>query len=128
VSGAKSLVVELFAASRGTEEAPINNGLRHLLEHLIAKGPSGDLDKRLETAGGFLTAETGRDTMSFRVNLPPGKLDLGLRTLGEVMQMPVVTTETIQREAAIVAQEAALRDGQITFSTPPGHRRTAIRA
>src|SRR5665213_4422706 len=66
VPGAKDLSVDLFAASRGTEESPISNGLRHLLEHLIAKGPNGDIDRRLETAGAFLSAETSRDTMCFK--------------------------------------------------------------
>jgi predicted Zn-dependent peptidase len=110
VPNAKSLVVDLFASSRGTEESPINNGLRHLLEHLIAKGPKGDLDLKLETAGGFLRAETQRDEMQFKLTLPPGQLALGLQIVAQLMQMPVVSSEIIQREGQVIAQEAALQD------------------
>jgi predicted Zn-dependent peptidase len=116
VPGAKSLSVQLFVSSRGTEETPITNGLRHLLEHIIARGPKGDLDQRLETAGGFLTAETSRDAMIFRLNLPPGQLGLGIKCVEELMHMPVVTPEMIQHEALILEQEAALKDDESKFS------------
>ncbi len=116
VPGAKTIAVQLFASSRGTEETPITNGLRHLLEHLIAKGPKGDLDRRLERAGGFLTAETTRDAMVFKLSLPVGKLDLGIKCLTELMQAPDITTESIKHEADILDQEAALRDDSAKFS------------
>lgn len=110
IPGAKTLSVQLFASSRGTEETPVTQGLRHLLEHLVAKGTHDDLDQMLETAGGFLRAETERDVMQFKISLPSGQLALGLKTVGELMQMPAVTAASIQREAAIITQEAALRD------------------
>jgi len=110
IPGAKTLSVQFFASSRGTEETPISNGLRHLLEHLVAKGPKGDLDDRLETAGGFLQAETQRETMQFKLTLPAGQLALGLSSVAQLMQMPVVTPEMIQHEAKIIGQEEALRE------------------
>jgi len=116
IPGAKSLSVQLFASSRGTEETPITNGLRHLLEHIVARGPNGDLDKRLETAGGFLTAETSRDAMIFRLSLPSGQLAMGIKIVGELMHMPVVTPEMIGHEALILQQEAALKDDNAKFS------------
>ncbi len=114
--GAKTLSVELFSSSRGTEETPLTNGLRHLLEHLIARGPKGDIDERLETAGGFLQAETLREAMTFKLSLPPGQLSFGLKVIEQLMQMPVITTDAIQHEALIIAQEAALRSNASIFS------------
>jgi len=110
VPGAKTLAIQFLASSRGTEETPTTNGLRHLLEHLAAKGPKGDIDEKLETAGGFLQAETLREAMHFKLTLPAGQMALGIRTIEQLMQMPVVTPEMIQREAQIIAQESALRD------------------
>jgi len=114
---AKGLSIELFISSRGTEETPITNGLRHLLEHLVALGPKGDLDRRLEAAGGFLVAQTSRDAMEFRLNLPNGKLDFGLKCVEELTHMPEVTPETIKHEALILEQEVALRDDSAKFSS-----------
>ena len=108
--GAKTLSLDFFASSRGAEETAATNGTRHLLEHLIARGPKGDIDLRLETAGGFLQAETLRDAMEFKITLPAGQLPLAMRVVAELMQMPVVTTESIQHEALIIDQEMALRE------------------
>jgi len=113
---AKTLSVELFASSRGTEETPTTNGLRHLLEHLIARGPKGDLDVKLETASGFLEAETLRDAMEFKITVPSGQLPLALQIVEQLMQMPAVTTDTIKHEGQIIEQEAALRDDSSKFS------------
>jgi predicted Zn-dependent peptidase len=110
VPGAKTLSLDFFASSRGAEESAATNGVRHLLEHLIARGPKGDIDVRLETAGGFLQAETLRDAMEFKITLPAGQLPLGMRIVAELMQMPVVTPESIQHEALIIEQEMALRE------------------
>jgi len=117
VPGAKNLAIQLFASSRGTEETPLTNGLRHLLEHLIAKGPKRDLDLRIETAGGFLQAETQRDEMQFKLTLPPGQLKLGLQAVLQIMQMPVVTADDIRHEELIIAEEAAIRDDASKIST-----------
>ncbi|MDR3691092.1 MAG: insulinase family protein [Fimbriimonas sp.] len=117
IPGAKSLSVQLFAASRGTEETPISNGLRHLLEHIVAKGPKGDLDRRLETIGGFLTAETSRDAMAFRLSLPTNRLAEGLQFCEELMHMPSVTPDDIRHEASILEQEGLLRSDSTRFSS-----------
>ena len=106
----KSLILELLISSRGTEESPVTNGLRHLLEHLSARGPKGELDAQVETAGGFLSADTFRDAMRFKLSLPPGQLSFGLKVMEKLMQMPQVTPESIKLEADIIAQEAALAE------------------
>jgi hypothetical protein len=80
------------------------------LEHLLAKGTKGDLDLRLETAGGFLNAHTLRDATQFEITLPPDKLKLGLDALTETMQMRPIGADEIKREANVIAQEAALRE------------------
>ena len=114
--GAKTLSLQMIVSSRGTEETPISNGLRHLLEHLIALGTKGDIDSRLEREGGFLTAETTRDAMAFRLNLPLGKLDLGVKILKELTQLPAVTQASIRKESLVLEQEFALRDSASKMS------------
>jgi len=114
--GAKSLAMQLVISSRGTEESPITNGLRHLLEHIIAKGPKGNIDLRLEKEGGFLTAETTRDAMAFRLSLPIGKLEMGAKILKELTQLPPVTTDSIRQESLILEQEFSLLESSSKIS------------
>ena len=116
VPNAKSISIELLASSRGTEETPSTNGLRHLLEHLIAKGPKRDLDQTLETAGGFLRAETLRDTMQFAITVPNSQFKLGMNVVTQLMQMPQLSQGDIEREARIIQQEAALQEDEMRLS------------
>ncbi len=110
MAGAESLSVGLFVSSRGTRETRRTHGWRHLLEHIVARGTSGSLDSRLETAGGFLRARTLRDAMHFDLTLPPGRLSLALEAVRELLSQPIFTSEAIATEARILEQEAALLD------------------
>src|SRR5688500_7954220 len=60
---ATSLSVQLFASARAVPESKQTHGWRHLLEHLVARGPKGDIDARLESQGAFMRARTLRDAM-----------------------------------------------------------------
>ena len=48
--GAKTIAVQLFASSRGTEETPISNGLRHLLEQIRVRALQVRLTPELQEA------------------------------------------------------------------------------
>lgn len=107
--GAKALFVDLFAASRGTEESSATNGRRHLLEHLVALGPKGDVDRTLETAGGYLTAQTTRDAISFEISLPADGLKLAVSVLKEIATNANIDSSGIERETKLIDEEGALR-------------------
>ncbi|HEY0867821.1 MAG TPA: insulinase family protein [Fimbriimonas sp.] len=90
-------------------EVPVHNGVRHLLEHLMARGASGDLDLRLETAGGFLRASTYRDAIQFEVTIPKSRLDLGFQAIRETLSLGQVAQEQIAHEAGVLRHEDRLR-------------------
>lgn len=107
---AKQLTLSLFVSSRTANEQPATHGLRHLLEHLEARGRDGDIDQKLESQGAFLTAETLRDTSVFTIVTRPSDLTLGLESMADVMALGTVTHENIVHEAAIIRQEQALAE------------------
>lgn len=106
---AKSLIVDLFVANRMDEE-PATHGQRHLLEHLTALGPNGDLDMGLESAGGYLNARTARDSISFEMTLPPDRLSVGLDAIKQIVSPPKIDADVIGKEASTMEQEDALRE------------------
>jgi hypothetical protein len=110
IPGARSLAVGLYASSRSAPDTPATHGYRHLLEHLIAVGKDGDLDEKLESAGGFLRARTLRETMAFEIRLPAGGLKVGLDATRDILAAQVKSAEVVKREAKIMAEEGALRD------------------
>jgi predicted Zn-dependent peptidase len=105
---AKSVTVTLVASSRGVREAPETHGWRHLLEHLLVKGPGKDLEARLESQGMAVVAETNRDTMHFSISGNPLQLQVALDGVRELLQPLRTTSEEIAREVAIVREEVAL--------------------
>lgn len=110
IPGARSLAIGLYASARSAPDTPATHGYRHLLEHLIAIGKDGDLDEKLESAGGFLRARTLRETMAFEITLPAGGLKVGLDATRDILAAQVKSPEVVSREAKIMAEEGALRD------------------
>lgn len=102
--------VQLWASARNVKETPDTHGWRHLLEHLVAKGPKRDIDKRLESLGCYLRANTYRDAMQFEVVVGPNQLKLALSTLQELMQPLKVEQGDIDKEVGILRQEKATYD------------------
>ena len=115
--------VALWANARDCPETPKTNGYRHLLEHLMARGPKRDIDTKLETLGGYLTAKTLRETMQFSMTVPKGSMSVALSTVFDLMSPPALTVEQIQTEAKIIREELALQDPSRYWSSLAwGHR------
>ena len=102
-------MLHLFVATGGAPEAEGQRGEHHLLEHLVARGPDGDLSKQLELRGMYLSADTLRDGIRFEIEGPSDQLDYAVHAMREVMKPPVVTADEIKREAGVIAQEDAVR-------------------
>lgn len=110
IPGARSLAIGLYASSRSAPETPATHGYRHLLEHLVAIGKDGDLDQKLEAAGGFMRARTLRDVIAFEITLPAGGLTVGMDATRDILGAQIKSAEVVTREAKILAEEEALRD------------------
>lgn len=97
-----------FANTVG-QETPDTHGIRHLLEHLAARGKGAVVDSLLESKGLVLLAETNRDGVSFtisgrRTNLPEIR-----KALQAILDYEVEDDTRIQLEVDIISQELALR-------------------
>jgi len=113
---ATNLILQLAIADKNCPETPSTNGERHLMEHLMAKGQHRDIDRRLESHGAFLTAETNRDATVFTINLKPADLDLGLEAIADICTMGPESKDDIAKEAEIIREEVALTDDARKFS------------
>ncbi len=98
-------VVSVFASARGLGDEPGSHGIRHLLEHLMAKGPDGSADRTLETEGVLLTAKTTRAGVWFSTSGPSSKVALSVEVLGRCVSAVRASEEEILREVSIMAQE-----------------------
>lgn len=108
----KSVSVQLFAASRGTEETAEHHGWRHLIEHLVLKGrdPKSPIDVRSESKGIFVMGRTYREATQFEVTCNSAQVDEALALLKEIISPLETTPEQIKAEVAIMKEEIALQD------------------
>lgn len=99
----------IFCSDLSMPATPETHGQRHLVEHLVAKGHDGLLDRKLEIEGASLTATTTYDGTLFVIRGPRGKEGLGITALMSLIKPLSVKPEAIAIETAIIAQEAAVR-------------------
>jgi len=113
----QTISVQLWASARSVPETPETHGFRHLLEHLLVKGPSKDVDKKLELKGCFLRARTFRDAMQIEISVGPRQLDLAIDTLKELLHPIEVTQEEIDHELSVMKEEFAIYDDAARLSS-----------
>ena len=88
-----SIVAELRIGSR--YEAETDNGLSHLLEHMLYRGIPGhptahEQALAFESLGGTLVAGTGSETGSLSISCPPGNFERTLDLFGRVYREPLL--------------------------------------
>jgi predicted Zn-dependent peptidase len=96
--------LETAAAGRVTRD----NGLSHFLEHMLFRGTERlpdayQLNRAIESIGGTLYAETGRDYSLYQISLHPDALEPGIALFGEIFCTP--TFSELEVERRIVLEE-----------------------
>ncbi|MBS1721731.1 MAG: insulinase family protein [Armatimonadetes bacterium] len=102
-SGRVSITLAMTACSETAE----THGVRHLVEHLLAR--SVPIDKPLEAMGAVLVAETTRDAVIFQTTVPKQQLANVMGMFGDLAKPAVFTADALSREREVMRQEAALR-------------------
>ncbi len=99
--------VQLILSNRDFPDLPSNYGYRHLIEHIAARSIPGH-DLEIESSGGFLFCSTSRDWMRFEWRLPPDKLSLAYKGIGQLLKDCGATEDLIKRESILVGREVDL--------------------
>jgi len=114
---AKVASVQLFASSIRFPDTPENHGYKHLLEHLLLKGPDKDLDLKMESQGIFFTGRTLRDAMQIEFTCSPSQIGISLDTLSTLMKPLQTDLKEIAKEIRIMRQEHALESDSQRLSS-----------
>lgn len=108
MEGLQRVSLTLVASSAGSPDTVETHGRRHLLEHLIAKGAGGRMDRLLEVHGMVLMAYTTRDAMVFEFLGPASATAFAIESAADLLRAPGFTAEQIQREMPIIEEEFVL--------------------
>lgn len=87
-------------------ERPDENGISHLVEHLIFRGTarhpaSLDFHAAIEALGGEINGMTQRDATTIHVTVPPRHLESALDLLGEVCTEPLLGGLEVERDVVL---------------------------
>lgn len=98
--------IALYARVGARYETRRTNGLSHFVEHMLFRGSerfasSYALNHAIESVGGTLYAETGRDYSLYQIPLHPAELPRGLEIMGDLFATPVFSDIDLERKIII---------------------------
>jgi predicted Zn-dependent peptidase len=103
-----TVALAVFVKVGSRFEMPADNGLSHFVEHMLFRGTAAyptslALNMAVESLGGTLHAETGRDLSLFHICVEPDQVLSGLALLGEILGRP--RFDDIELERSIILEE-----------------------
>lgn len=87
-------------------EREVENGISHLVEHLVFRGTEGHPDSyalnvAVEDLGGEVNGLTQRDATTIHLTVPPRSAAAGLALLGEICTRPLLTGIEVERDVVM---------------------------
>ncbi len=90
-------------------EAPHENGVSHMLEHMAFKGTkrrsARGIAEEIEAVGGHLNAYTGREATAYHAKVLKDDVPLALDIIADILQHSVFDADELAREREVVLQE-----------------------
>ncbi len=107
--GLETVAVGLHAESGSRHELPTENGVAHMVEHMVFKGTASrtarGIAEAVEDVGGALNAYTSRDGTTFHARLLAGDLPLGIELIADLVRNPRFDADELEREKGVVLSE-----------------------
>lgn len=109
LEGVDSVAVGVWAAVGTRHEAMPENGIAHMVEHMLFKGtPTRNalqIAEVVEDVGGSMNAYTAREMTGYYVHLLREHMDLGLDVLADLLQNSTMPEIEVERERGVILQE-----------------------
>ena len=109
VENAKVFFLHLSVSALGEPEKEGQQGHRHLIEHIVAKGRKKGLDASLESRGLYLTADTTQDGVRFEIEGAASEFAFAIAQLADLLEFPTVTQAEVERELQVIKEEQGVR-------------------
>src|SRR5438045_662640 len=92
------------------EQAKINGGVSHFLEHLLFKGtkkrPSAkQIAEQVDAVGGYNNAWTGNDLTNYYMKVPKAHAALAIDIMADMITGSLLDPKEIDRERGVIIEE-----------------------
>ncbi len=105
----KSVSIGLWVTTGSRDEAPLENGISHFIEHLLFKGTERrtalDIAKEIDSVGGTLNAFTGREYTCFYAKVLDKNLPLAMDLLSDIFLHSLLDEKDVEKERMVILQE-----------------------
>lgn len=105
----KSVSIGIWVAAGGRFENKSNNGISHLLEHLVFKGTKNRTVRRIkediEGIGGSLNAFTSEEYTCYLAKVTGKHLALAVDVLSDMILYPLLNERDLKKEKIVVCEE-----------------------
>jgi zinc protease len=100
------LSVEVTIRAGSADDPPGQEGIAHLLEHVLwSHARQDDPRRRIEEIGGVVNAGVLRDFTRFYLTVPAGCLELAVDALADLVLAEDFAASSVLRESAIIEEE-----------------------
>lgn len=109
----RSVTVALFFGTGSRYEAPHEQGIAHLVEHMLFKGsrryPSAQrISESIEGVGGILNAATDKELTVYYAKVASRHAEMALDLLADMVQAPIFEAAELEKEKRVVLEELGL--------------------
>ena len=108
------VAVQLWVRAGGRDEAALELGLAHYLEHMLFKGtttrPRGFVDRDVEAVGGRMNAGTSLDYTFYHAVLPAPRAVATIEMLADISGNSILDETELELEKKVVLEEMRLSE------------------
>lgn len=107
-----SVAAGIWVKTGSTCETPEENGISHLIEHMLFKGTEKRSAKQIavdmDKIGGQLNAFTSKECTCYHARVTPDKLDVAVDVLADLFQNSTLDAQELEKEKGVVIEEIAM--------------------
>jgi predicted Zn-dependent peptidase len=109
LSDVDSLAIGIWIKSGGRHENKENQGISHLMEHMLFKGTKKRscqaLKRAIESKGGAFNAFTSEENVCYYIKILSNRMSLAAEVLADMVLDPALKQEDIEKEKLVIFEE-----------------------
>ena len=109
IEGINSVTFGIFVKTGAKNELPGEEGISHLLEHMMFKGTktksAKDISEIIDNEGGIINAYTGKENTVYYVQMLSNRLKQGIEILTDMFLNSTFSEENLEKEKGVVIEE-----------------------
>lgn len=105
----RSVTIGFWVRSGSRDEDPSNNGISHLIEHLLFKGTTTrsarEIAEQIDAAGGQLNAFTSKEHTCYYARVLDGHLAMATEILADMLLNSTILEAELEKEKGVILEE-----------------------